>query len=433
MSSRPEVTDVEKTVGIENYITETKGTRGVIRSSPESFFVEEIPKLPEFHEDGRFTIIRVKKSNWDTLNFVRILSRILRISQKRIEFAGTKDKKAVTIQYFSISDLKDEQVKKLMNLEIKDAEIEVLGKARKPIRLGDLLGNFFKISVIEIENNDTDVTLEEIVEKGIPNFFGLQRFGSIRFITQEVGKHILRGDFESAFWIYVAKPFHKENEEVRKIREELWETRDVKRGLQELPEYLRYERNLLQKLQETGSEEKALCSLPKSLKMMFTHAYQSYVFNKLLSERIREYGTLKKIENGDFAEFVKFEDVEGRRFLSLMDEYSKVGSLNKKRIEFLLEKKKCFLAFPIPGFDVDIGEGWAADKIGDILEKDGIDYLDFKNKYKEFSSKGGYRVADMPFSSLNISVDRNNAIFSFYLPKGCYATSFLREFTKTQI
>ncbi|HID43778.1 MAG TPA: tRNA pseudouridine(13) synthase TruD [Archaeoglobaceae archaeon] len=431
MKSETETPNAEKIAGIENYITTSRGIKGILRSSPESFYVEEISKLPDFHEDGKFTILRVKKANWDTLNFVRMLSRILRISQKRIEFAGTKDKRAVTVQYFSISNLNDEQIKNLKNLKVKDAEIEVLGKARRPIRLGDLFGNFFRISVLEIEDDDTEITLREIEEKGVPNFFGLQRFGTIRFVTHEVGRHILRSDFESAFWTYVAKPFQNESEEVRKIREEIWNTRDARIGLKVLPDYLRYERSLLQKFQETGSEEKAILSLPKSLKMMFTHAYQSYVFNRLLSERIREFKTLKFVEKDDFAEFVKFEEVNGKKYLRLMEDCSKVTEINRDRIEFLIRRKRGFLALPIPGFETDVGEGWATDKIREVLEEDEIEFSNFKSKYKEFSSRGGYRVADMPYTCLNISIEDKNAIFTFYLLKGCYATSFLREFTKS--
>jgi tRNA pseudouridine13 synthase len=425
-----DLTDAEKSTGIESFITSSKGINGEIKAQPEYFYVEEVSELPELHEDGRFTIIKVRKSNWDTLNFARVLANKLRISQKRIEFAGTKDKKAVSVQYMSISNLGEKEIQMLKDLRIRDAEIEYIGKARRTIQLGDLLGNFFRITIKDVENNSINKTLDEIIEKGVPNYFGLQRFGSIRFVTHEVGKYILKSDFESAFWTYVAKPFEKENEEIRKIREDLWSTRDARTGLREFPDYLRYERNLLQRLVETESEEKAICSLPKNLKLMFTHAYQSYIFNRLLSERIKEFKSLKIVEKGDFADFIEFKNINGKTYFSFMESYSEVNDRNLERINFLISKRRGFLAFPIPGYRTELREGWAMEKIRNILERDEINLSDFKNKYKEFSSKGGFRVADMPYSSLEI-IQSGDAIFSFFLPKGCYATSFLREFTKT--
>ncbi|HIP63289.1 MAG TPA: tRNA pseudouridine(13) synthase TruD, partial [Archaeoglobus profundus] len=265
-----ECSDIEKKVGITTYMTKIEGINGIIKKQLDDFYVEEITNL-KLSDEGKFVIVKVKKVNWDTLNFVRALSNALRISKKRIHYAGTKDKRAISVQYFAIS-LDD--IERLKNLKIKDAEIEIVGRSNKCLELGDLIGNKFIIKVRDSTNgNKIDEIYEELKEKGTPNFFGLQRFGSIRFITHEVGLYILKRDYETAFWTYVAKPFEGENEEVRKIREELWNSRDAKFGLRELPKYLRYERNLLQKLREGKNEKEALLSLPENLKTMFIHAY----------------------------------------------------------------------------------------------------------------------------------------------------------------
>jgi len=421
------VEDVERRVGIETYITKVEGINGVIKESIEDFYVEEIAKL-KLSDEGRFTIIKVKKVNWDTLNFVRALANALRISQKRIHYAGTKDKRAVTIQYFAVSGLKEEQIERLKDLRIKDAEVEILGRSNRDIQLGDLIGNRFKIVVRSIRDGDKIRQIyEELKEKGTPNFFGLQRFGSIRFITHEVGLHILKRDYESAFWIYVAKPFEGENEEVRMIREELWNTRDAKFGLRELPKYLRYERNLLQKLREGKSEKEALLSLPENLKTMFIHAYQSYIFNKVLSARIEEFGTLKVVEKGDWVDFVEFEN----GYYSFAEDYVRIHDYNFERIKFLIERRRASLAIPLPGYETELGDDWTSQKIKEFLEEDGIKLEDFKHEYREFSSKGSLRSADLLIEHTGFKFEINDsATFEFFLPKGCYATVFLREFVK---
>ncbi len=420
--------NVEEKVGITAYITNTEGIGGDIKQSIEDFYVEEITKL-KLSDEGRFTIIKVKKVNWDTLNFVRALANALRISQKRIHYAGTKDKRAVTVQYFAISGLNDEKIERLRNLKIKDAEIEILGKSNRDIQLGDLIGNKFRITVRQAKDGERIRKIyEELREKGTPNFFGLQRFGSIRFITHEVGLHILKRDYESAFWIYVAKPFEGENEEVRKIREELWNTRDAKFGLRELPKYLRYERNLLQKLREGKSEKEALLSLPENLKTMFIHAYQSYVFNRVLSARIKEFGSLKIVERGDWVDFVEFDN----GYYCFGEDYVKVNEFNEGRIRFLIEKRRCSLSIPLPGYETELGDDWTSQKIREFLDEDGIKLEDFKHEYREFSSKGGLRCADIliEHTGLRTNLAEDNITFEFFLPKGCYATVMLREFMK---
>ena len=91
----------DKALGMEIYITRTPGIGGVIRKSPEDFVVEEI--FDEDHyEGGRYLVVEVEKRDWDTHKLVREIARALRISQRRISFAGTKDRRAVTRQRMAI-------------------------------------------------------------------------------------------------------------------------------------------------------------------------------------------------------------------------------------------------------------------------------------------------------------------------------------------
>jgi tRNA pseudouridine13 synthase len=417
--------NVEDFVGIRTYITKTEGINGNFKERCEDFQVEEITDLKI--GDGKWTILRVKKINWDTMNLVRALSKRLKISQKRIRFAGTKDKRGVTIQYFSI-DLRDEEMERLSRINIKDVEIEVLGKSNKPIQLGDLMGNSFRVTLRSVKNVESvEKTAEELKKLGTPNFFGLQRFGSIRFVTHEVGRYILRRDYESAFWTYVAKPFEGEREDVKEIREILWDTKDVKFGLRELPKYLRYERILLQKLREGKDERSALLTLPENLKTMFIHAYQSYVFNSVLSDRIEEFGSLKVVEKGDWVDFIRSDG-----FYTFKADFVKVTEHNVNRVRFLIEKRICSPAIPLPGYETPVGEDWTSQKVMEYLERDDLTLQDFKHEIKDFSSKGSFRPADLIFEHTGFDhiVKEDCVEFRFYLPKGCYATILLREFAK---
>ncbi len=411
---------IEKIVGIERYITSTPGMGGRIKEEPDDFYVEEIADL-KLSEDGDYLILKVRKKNWDTMNFARTLSNALGISQKRISFAGTKDKRAVSVQYFAIRGVKAEQVEKV---SIRDAEIEIVGYSRRAIQLGDLAGNRFRILTAGCRNGELfKETLDELKDRGTPNFFGLQRFGSVRFITHEVGRLILQGDYEGAFWVYVAKPFEGEKEEVRRIREDLWKTRDAKLGLREFPKHLRYERLLLQKLREGKSEEEALLALPKNLKMMFIHAYQSYIFNRLLSARIDEFGNLKDVMDGDHACYLTFRTPK-----PTFSDCTEIA-VNIERVRYLLRERVAALALPLVGYATEL-KGWSK-LAAEYLAEDNLDIRNFRTEHKEFSSSGSYRAADMIVEISEIKFD--GEIFDFYLPKGCYATVLLREFLKTEL
>jgi len=405
--------------GIRGYITKTPPMGGEIKKEPEDFRVEEVIEL-SLAEEGDFAVIRVEKKNWETLKFVRALARSLGVSQKRISFAGTKDKRALTVQYFSVSGVKREQLERV---SLKDAKIEFLGYSKREIRLGDLLGNLFRVRVSGAKDGELfEATREELREKGIPNFFGEQRFGT-RGLTHEVGKLILQGNYVEAFWTFVAKPSEAEGEELRKLREELWNSRDPVYGIKELPKHLNYEKTLLQKLREGKSEEEALLSLPKTLKMMFVHAYQSYVFNKLLSQRIEDFGELKTVLEGDWACFITYKTKKPS-----FTDFAKVG-LNKSRIEFLIAENLAVLALPLVGYETKL-EGWSRIAL-DFLAEDNLEISSFKTKHKEFSSSGSYRAACLPLAVTELKFEGES--FDFYLPAGCYGTVLLREFIKSQL
>lgn len=398
------------------FITSTPAMEGEIKIEPEDFYVEEVPKLKL--GEGCYAIIKVKKKDWDTLRFVNVLADKLKISRKRISFAGTKDKRALTVQYFSIYNVKKEDVEKV---KLKDVEIEFLGYSKKALELGDLVGNKFRIFLRNCKDSVFFETLQELKERGTPNYFGLQRFGTLRYITHEVGKLILQKKYEEAFWTYVAKPFEGEGEEVKKVREIVWNSRDPKIGLREFPKYLSYERALLQKLREGRSELEALLSLPKNLKIMFIHAYQSHIFNELLSERIKEFGTLKEIDEGDFAFYLTREN----GFYTFKD-FSLVEKTNLIRVRRLMSERFAALALPLVGYETEL-RGWNK-KARELLSEDDLDLNSFKSEIEDFSSPGSVRAADMVIERSEISF--SDCTISFYLPKGCYGTVLLREFLK---
>ena len=106
----------------------------------------DIEKLQEAYHQ----IVKIKANNWDTHVLVKELSRKLNIGQKSIGFAGTKDKRAITTQHFSVKTSREN----LSAINLENIELEFLHSSIKPIRLGNLVGNKFKIKVTSSSNNN---------------------------------------------------------------------------------------------------------------------------------------------------------------------------------------------------------------------------------------------------------------------------------------
>ena len=296
------VLDVEKKIGIETFFTPFKGIGGKLRTTPEEFIVNEISNYPPKKENGKFTIADVTSNNWETNHLIRELSKNLHISRKRIGFAGTKDKRANTTQLMSFYKI---TIDELSKIKIKDIEIENIYTSDRPVKIGNLVGNRFLITVRNIDKKVSSDSISDIVtfiEKygGFPNFYGVQRFGIIRPITHVVGKYIVRNNFKKAVMTYIANPIEGEDEESFGLRKSLENNLDFATALKLYPDKLDFEKAILNKLVQNPNDfVSALKELPKNLLTMFIYAYQSYLFNRILSERIKKKIPLNKAVLGD--------------------------------------------------------------------------------------------------------------------------------------
>ncbi|MDD1749966.1 MAG: tRNA pseudouridine(13) synthase TruD, partial [Methanothrix sp.] len=261
----------DQALGMDYYITDSPGCGGVIKSTVEDFQVSEV--FEELgYEGGRYLVLDVEKTNWDMHHLIREMARKLRISQKRFGWAGTKDKRAVTSQRISIMNLDESELTKI---NLPDLKITVLGRTNRAVGLGDLLGNSFRIKIRELSCPDPAARLAAITEEieklsGVPNYFGVQRFGDSRPVTHKVGEALVRGTIEEAAFIYLALPFPGELERTRLAREKLWVNRDIPAALKEFPGYLHYELAMLNFLVEhPGDYAHSFDVLSVNLKRLF--------------------------------------------------------------------------------------------------------------------------------------------------------------------
>ena len=433
----------EQRVGIDYYVSEPDGIGGRLKERPEDFRVRELERFDAEPVDANTAdyphlIVRATLRGWDTHDFAGKLSDELRISRERIDWAGTKDKQAITTQLFTIRDVEPGDLP-----ELGGTEIEVLGRAGRSLRFGDLAGNAFEIAVREPEHPEnvgaiTD-ELREFVNAGenvvgVPNYFGQQRFGSQRPVTHEVGLAIARDDWEGAVMAYVGNPDEAEREASREARAYVEETRDWQGALDRLPDRLGYERAMLHTLVEreaagesAGPEDfrAALEAVPTNLQRLFVNAAQSYAFNRILSERLARGLPFDRPVAGDVVAFADRSAPEG---LALPD-IDRLQPVTESRVETVArhcERGRAFVTAPLVGTETELADGEPGEIEREVLEDLGLSPGDFSLP-GEFDSSGTRRAIAV---TTELAVERDPLTFSFQLPKGSYATVLLREFLK---
>jgi len=140
------------------------------------FIVDEITDI-KFKGKGNFLILRIKKQFTSTWELLSIISEKLDIDEHLIGYAGLKDKNATTTQFISIPLNKSKEYKLLNSKNIQVLQTFIHDKK---LKIGDLVGNKFKITLKDIDPNTLPLiyqTISQIQKNGMPNYFGFQRFG----------------------------------------------------------------------------------------------------------------------------------------------------------------------------------------------------------------------------------------------------------------
>ncbi|CAN6462848.1 unnamed protein product [Victoria cruziana] len=368
---------------------------------------------------GKFLSFHLYKENKSTQEALSVIGKMLGVQQRSFGFAGTKDKRAITIQKVTLFK---HRAKRLASLNDRLIGIKV-GNFRyveEPLVLGQLSGNRFVITLRGVETDSLEViksAANGLGESGFINYFGLQRFGSGAVPTHLIGASLLRGEWKAAVDL-ILDPRDGERAMMREAREYYKVSDDVEGTLRRLPHHMVAERAILQGLKKCpGNYLQALKSIPRTLRMMYVHSYQSYLWNHAASLRVQKHGSCKPVvgdlvycrercsEKMTNAAGIECEDEFSNDEYACNDpdddSHAEVLAEKNESVKVLTDKDLEFgdysfedVVLPLPGSRIIYPMNDIASVYHDLAGKDGICLTEGSHNVKEFSITsltGGYR------------------------------------------
>jgi len=188
-----------------------------------------------------------------------------------------------------------------LNGRLRQLKMGNFSYVHQALQLGDLAGNRFGIILrkVDVDDDVLATAMETVGQTGFVNYFGLQRFGTSAVPTHVIGQAILRSDFKEAVQLIIG-PKEGDDPELANAKQLYANTGDADGALKMLsPHDYNVEYALLRGLKAITHQNdhlNALGYIPRNLRTMYVHAYQSLVWNTMVSKRLELYDRMKVVE-----------------------------------------------------------------------------------------------------------------------------------------
>mmetsp|Transcript_27244 Transcript_27244/g.76096 ORF Transcript_27244/g.76096 Transcript_27244/m.76096 type:complete len:659 (+) Transcript_27244:89-2065(+) len=412
------------------------------------------------------------KENKDTTEVVSLLARLSHGKNKAFSYAGTKDKRGITVQRMRVDGLDASSLYRL-NSRLRGIRVGDCVAKEGPLRLGDHSGNRFTVVVRGVSETDTDIvkSVESVSKDGFLNYFGMQRFGSPSVPTWSIGQAMLKEDWEEAFNLIMME--REEEHVTHKAARKVWaETRNASKTLNALPSSMYLERRLLLSFKHASGHphHAAIMSLDRNNRLLYVHALQSLVWNKVVSRRVRKYGHTVVV--GDLVRCnvpterdleILRNSVQNEKAREYVCKRNAVHVVTAEDVDRGVYKREDIL-LPLPGTGVLLPQNDIGQAFEEVLQELGLNDSNFATRNVDYQLFGDYRLVycrpsdvshdilyykrdeeqlvphDMDrLHGVEIPVDivragdpgaKKAVALSFSLPNSTYATMLLREVTK---
>jgi tRNA pseudouridine13 synthase len=397
------------------YLTsEIPGVPAQIKRRWEDFVVDEVPAYPASGE-GDHIYLRIEKRGLTTPDAVRIVSRELGVPPRNVGFAGQKDAQGITRQWLSVEHVDPERARAIGGERLRVLEV---ARHRNKLKLGHLRANRFALKLRGVEperHDDVRAVLELLERRGVPNYFGPQRFG-VRGDTWIVGRALLHGDFAEAVAQIAGRAGPLDSGDILRARR-LFDQGEYERAAKAWPGGFRDCVRLCGAMAKSGGNPKrSIRAVDRTLLRFSVGAYQSHLFNETLARRI---GALDQVLAGDLA----WKHDNGAVFLV---EDAAVEAPRAARFEISPTG-------PMFGRRMSECGGEPAQIERDVLERAG-DTAEAFTRRGPWQTQGGRRPLRFKMGELAFEFGSDEAgafvELRFTLPPGAYATAVVGEIVK---
>jgi tRNA pseudouridine13 synthase len=399
--------------------SELQAIGGAIKAQPQDFCVEEIP-LHEPSGEGTHIYFQIEKCDITTMDAVAAIAKALGRAKKDVCVAGQKDARAIARQWMSVDHIKAEAVEALNIPKIKVLRIT---RNKTRLKAGELRANAFTIKLRETAIPAAEaaavasMAMELLEGRGVPNYYGPQRFGS-RADSHLLGECVVKGKMEEFADLFLGGPVESEARLVALARQR-YDRGDYEGSLAKWPWNFADQRRAMRTLIETGGDKrKAYNVIDKNLKKFLVSAFQSELFNRVLASRMPD---IDKLLAGDIA-------------------YKHQGGAMFAITDAAAEQSRC-QSFeisptgPLIGLSMRRLDGDAGAVENPIIEQAALNERDLE-QLNNFV-RGGRRPLRFRPRDCRVKAGRDErgeyVEFAFELDSGCYATTLLREICKREI
>ena len=393
------------------------GVGGAIKRRSEDFFVQELP-LYEPSGTGEHVYAEIQKVGLTTFDAINRIADAVRVSSRDIGYAGLKDARAITRQVVSIPGTTEQAV---MDLRLPGIDVQWAARHGNKLRIGHLRGNRFAIKIRDV--NPTDVVklgpaIEVLRTRGMPNYFGEQRFGR-RSDNDKLGATLIRGRPEELLHLLLGSPDPALDDPATVQARTLFDEGKLEDSMHHWPRRHGLERRILARVIKTGRPGAAVKAIDQKLRRLWVSALQSKLFNEVVARRI---DTLDKLLEGDLAYIhnhgavFRVEDAAAEQPRADRFEISPTG--------------------PLVGYRMTLPSGEPLRAEEEVFKAHGLTPGHFRQEGRDRATGARRPLRVQPEDvQLAAGVDEHGAhiTVAFTLPAGSYATVLLRELMKNEV
>lgn len=408
---KPEVFAPPTLSDLPRLLADFEPASGIVKADYSDFVVEELP-LYDFSGSGDHSYFLLEKAGLTTQQALDDLAGALGVARRQFGYAGLKDSRAITRQWISVEHVDEDRLRAVHLPRIKIVDVT---QHTNKLKLGHLRGNRFTIRVRETSAervSDFDAAMKLLAKRGVPNYFGQQRFGG-RGDTGKIGLALLQGRLEDALDLVLGRPSDLDHGKVRQARA-AFDRADYAAALRLWPPMFRDQRRALRTLtQGKANKRRAFGAIDRATRQFYVSAFQSELFNQVVAARV-PLG-LDQVLMGDLAQLHRngavflVKDPAAERPRVEQFEISPTGPLFGKRMTPPTEQ-------PLVIED-------------EVLQRCGLEAAAFETG--GLRATGGRRALRFQPTECGVEMGADGRgvylELRFVLPKGSYATVLLRE------